>query len=249
MCVFIMFVSIFRLLFGIPPLEKRPAKSFFLNQYAVVGYVPHSVESYILYKSFMMAFWIYAIATALYASPLIFHGTPWENFHIFPDHRNYLPERPVDYYKYGFPRTISLPLIGMTCVYAVVLSYLNRDLHKWHFSGTRPVYLANMARIKKKVFGFTRMALLHLGFPYILIIALRYMWAVPDFWNNYILLKEIHDFSHQTLWNFLVISMMYFWFTSSCVTNFIIFCMLLLFEKAHSTTTTLKPLFKKGKTS
>lgn len=237
--------NVYALLFDIPPFEKRPAKCFFLNQYAVSGYDRHSVESYILYKSFMMACLIFVLSTILFVLPLFLQNTFLEGFYIFPDVHHNLPEKPVDYYKYGFPEMVSLPLIVITCIYTLLLSYAARDKHSWNFSSTRPLYLQNMGRLKKKWFGFTRIALLHLVFPPVLAIALYYMWAPLEFWNAYILLKNIHDFSAQTFQNFGIIVFIYLFFLPVCTSTFFVFIFLLLFEKCHSPTTTLQPLFRK----
>lgn len=223
----------FDLVFGIPPVEKRPRKNFFLNHYAVAGYDPHSVESYILYKSFMLAIWIVAGAIFIYYMPI--------GFGIVPDFWGLRLDRPVEYFKDDFPRRIALPTIAICCVYAVVIAYLNKRRHNWDFSGTRPGYLHSLKRFREGRFSFLQMLALHIAFPAMLLLILNNLHLSLTGLNTYKLIRSFNDFDDQSSRNFVVVAVFYFALIGGVSANIFNFFALLILERLRNPSSKLKP--------
>ena len=66
------FSHIYDFLFGLPPVEKRPRKSFWLNEFAVGDYDPACIESYALYKAVKLGVILNLLCMGYFLLPVLF---------------------------------------------------------------------------------------------------------------------------------------------------------------------------------
>ncbi len=229
--------SVFKILFGIPPIEERPQKQFFLNHLYVAGYSPESVESFILYKGIMFCLWLCLAAISVYFLSVIF---PIDIEIIGAG-----GDKPVNAFKDHYTKTLALPIIALSYIYTILLCYMHKDKHDWHFSSLRPVYIENLKRIKQKRFGFLQLVWIHL-LGLMIVFCIYWLDDIIDLLNRYIEVKNFNDFNAESLKNFLLIAIIYIVYNilmlSVFVTTSIVF-----FEKIYSQQTNLKPIFRKRK--
>lgn len=207
------------MLVGIPNVRKRPQKNFFLNHFAVPGYDPCYPETYIFYKACMF-FLIGFVASVLLYSPVV-SALVWQ------------VDAPVKFFRDDFPQRVAIPLVLASLFYALLLSVVNNRLHTWNFAGTRPVYLANIEKIKQGNFSWLKLLVLHVLLPLISLTALFHMDKVVRLANDYVLINRINDFDEETVLNYVVIIIVYAWFLFSVYAGALLFLFLVLCEKVR----------------
>lgn len=223
--------KLIHMIFIIPPVNERRDNALWIEHFAVGGYKKELDESYILLKVFYFSIALFVISSLAYCPPIAviisnIMSKPYPATDVIPNNR-----LSVESYMYDYPRIFSLAIVSVSLAYATLIAFLNLKTHAWRFTTLREQYSRSMTRLLHGRHGKIKYITTNMITISLASVSLKYTYCLPLYWNQFSILRGIHDFHDDGLVNYIVLFAIYGIAVSGLTSNIYAYLLLVAIER------------------